>query len=37
MSDTDVLKKGELTKRGGGFPYKWQERNFLLKADNIEC
>lgn len=36
MSDAGVLKKGELTKRGGGFPYKWQERDFLLYSNKIE-
>jgi len=25
-----------LTKRGGGFPYKWQEREFVLFEDKID-
>ena len=36
MMSSTILKSGTLTKRGGGFPYKWQDRTFNLYADRIE-
>jgi len=30
------LREGPLTKRGGGFPYKWQSRKFKLHAHCLE-
>ena len=31
-----TLKSGNLSKRGGGFPYLWQDRTFNLYANRIE-
>ena len=36
INNAKVIKEGDMTKRGNGFPYSWQSRKFILFPNKLD-